>query len=360
MSISKYGRNIKPSTKYPSNLYDTSSNSSSSNITSNYPRLIINNDDNFPFRSEPKKKKVKYLLYHHLHDNYLPPLKKFERPYFSPKHNSWEIDLMFVNYKEPSINTKYEQIYLILININTKYLIIRALDTKSENEIMKELVNILNSGIKINNIRGDSEKAFISYNIKNFLKNNHINYYFTSNQHTNRNRVVDRVIRTIRDMFDNIVGIQGNKALLDKNNLQLLVGKYNNTPHSAFDFKFTPVEVQNNPDVETVFIRDKLLKLDDRLGKQEDAGYFNYKPGDILLVYIPRWKVFEKRRRNFNCLAKFIRYVNGNVECEMIAKEDIYSVGNNKIITIPIYFTKFVSESNNFNNNIIKNYFNLL
>jgi hypothetical protein len=116
-----------------------------------------------------------------------------------------------------------------MININTKYLIVSPLDTKTENEILSVLQKIINNFI-VNNIRGDAEKAFLGNKIKNFLENKKINYYFTSNQHTNRNRVVDRVIRTLRDMMDNRVGIEGNKALLDNDNMQMLVNKYNNTP----------------------------------------------------------------------------------------------------------------------------------
>jgi hypothetical protein len=124
----------------------------------------------------------------HLHDKYLPLLnKKFQRSYFSPKRNSWEIDLMFINYKDYNAGLKYEQIL----------------------EVLGHIIQY-----------GDSEKAFIlTDNIKRFFASNGISYFFTSNHHTNRNRVVDRVIRTLRDMMDSVVGIEGNKALLHNNNM---------------------------------------------------------------------------------------------------------------------------------------------
>jgi hypothetical protein len=55
--------------------------------TDDYPRVNIENTD-YIFRSIPKNDKL-YKFYSNLHDSYLPPLSKFQRPYFSPKRNSW-------------------------------------------------------------------------------------------------------------------------------------------------------------------------------------------------------------------------------------------------------------------------------
>jgi hypothetical protein len=58
--------------------------------------------------------------------------------------------------------------------------------------------------VEIKFIRGDYDKAFVSDILTNYLTLGNIRYYFTPQMHTNRNRVVDRVIRTIRDMFYNL------------------------------------------------------------------------------------------------------------------------------------------------------------
>ncbi|KAA6388646.1 MAG: hypothetical protein EZS28_015829 [Streblomastix strix] len=55
------------------------------------------------------------------HDYQLKPLTKFERPYFSPNYNSWEIDQVFIMKK--SIEIKQ---YLFAINI--------AIETNDENQ----------------------------------------------------------------------------------------------------------------------------------------------------------------------------------------------------------------------------------
>jgi hypothetical protein len=61
------------------------------------------------------------------------------------------------------------------------------------------MMNVYN--LKIDNIRGDDDSAFRN-DLRNWLKENRITYYFSPFKYTNRNKVIDRVMRTIRDMFD--------------------------------------------------------------------------------------------------------------------------------------------------------------
>jgi hypothetical protein len=146
-------------------------------------------------------------------------------------------------------------------------------------------------------------------------------------------------------MFDTKYGIHAKQLILNNNLMREIVKIYNQTPHHAFDYMFSPLEVQEHPEVEAMFIRDNMNKLEEVKEKQETVGYFNYQPGDKLLIHIPRWSMFEKRRRFFNCLATFIKYVNGNVLCMIDIKDDIDKLkGKSKKITIPIYFTKKIDE----------------
>jgi hypothetical protein len=77
-----------------------------------------------------------------LKDFNLPKLhKKYQRPYFSPCHNSWEINYVIVPYPNSQrrvYNRKYF-FYLFIININTKYLVVSSGYTK----ITDHVVNVL-------------------------------------------------------------------------------------------------------------------------------------------------------------------------------------------------------------------------
>ncbi|KAA6363474.1 MAG: hypothetical protein EZS28_040999, partial [Streblomastix strix] len=120
------------------------------------------------------------------HDYQLKSLAKFERPYFSPNYNSWEIYQVFIMKK----NVEIKQ-YLFAINVNTKYLVVIPVKQKSQIPILDALKQLI-SLVQIDDIRGDRVKAQASKLINNFYKENNINTYFTGNKFTNHNRVIDR------------------------------------------------------------------------------------------------------------------------------------------------------------------------
>ncbi|MDR0677038.1 MAG: hypothetical protein LBF97_08405 [Elusimicrobiota bacterium] len=291
-------------------------------------------------------------------DYKLPLLhKKYFRPYFSPKFNSWEMDFMIVPFKDgkspfveldDSKEEKHTQFYyLFVININTKYLYVSPTLNKDTNSVTSTLYDMIShENLQINNIRGDDDVAFDNHFLKQWLSSREITYYFTPHIYTNRNRIVDRVMRTIRDMFDQL----GHRAsLFDVKLMEKIVYKYNHTTHRAFDYRFTPVQVQNNKDLERIFIARKM----DRLQNIPKNVFNKYEYGDIILVHIPFKEINYKRRRNFTHLGMFIEYVHGNVKCYLLYPEgDDYT---DEIVVIPPYYTKFV---NNLNQNF-RNYFNL-
>ncbi|KAA6383873.1 MAG: hypothetical protein EZS28_020596, partial [Streblomastix strix] len=128
-------------------------------------------------------------------DYQIKPLSKLNRPYFSPKLGSWEIDLVF-SMDERIIRAN--QIYLFCININTKYLVVFPLRHKLAGQI-KNAFQILVKNYHVTNIRGDGEKGFNGSILKSFCQGHKITSFFTDSKFTNHNRVVDSVIRTIRN-----------------------------------------------------------------------------------------------------------------------------------------------------------------
>jgi hypothetical protein len=148
--------------------------------------------------------------------------------------------------------------------------------------------------------------------------------------------------------------------LMEPNFMKEMVDRYNSNLHAAFNYKFTPKQVQMNPDLEEYFIRENLDRLAEAKTLQREAGFFDYRPGNVLLIHLDKSKTkegFDKKRRAFNELALFVQYQNGNVVCDRLARD-----GKGKIIrklnitpktnvvtidriVIPIYFTKFVCAS---------------
>jgi hypothetical protein len=79
-----------------------------------------------------------------IEDYKLKPLRNFFRPYFSPNFNSYEMDYALSNF---SINNKkVYKYYLILININSKFLFGLPIknNTTPSIEITKMLIKDVN------------------------------------------------------------------------------------------------------------------------------------------------------------------------------------------------------------------------
>jgi hypothetical protein len=308
-------------------------------------------------------------------DYRLKPLKQFYRPYFSPYINSYELDYV----KSGTFlvdNVKVVRHYLAVININTKYLFMEPLaeNTSPTLEITTVIVRGINEGLKdkgmkIEHLRGDGDTAFgkmvakfedqtkglwneyrkgkqnrvvlgvmtfVSNQFTLFCKDSGITLYLNSSKFVNKNRVVDRVIRTIRDKLGT------NAALwLNPNIVAKAVQEYNNTKHSAFYNEFSPIQVQHNKDLEEYFIREQQMRLQDVTEAQKEAELYNYIQGNILLIHLDFSKTdekFKKQRRTFNQLAEFVKYDHGNVNCFILERGR-----RGKEITLPIYYTKFVS-----------------
>jgi hypothetical protein len=233
---------------------------------------------------------------------------------------------------------------------------------------IKNEIEKMNLEQTIKHIRGDADSAFgkivrfedtqnKKFNIDlglevyrpnvftTYLKQNGIELYLAPSKCTNKNRVVDRVIRTIRDKIGKNPGFFYKPSIIAK-----AVEEYNNSPHSAFNHEFTPKEVQIHKDLEEYYIRENLRRIDEVKHLQKIEGHFFYKPGDILLVHIDNAKnadKLNKKRRIFNRLATFLAYDHGNVVCQVLYKND--QLHPNKLykrpITPPNYYTKYLANS---------------
>jgi hypothetical protein len=295
-------------------------------------------------------------------DYQVKPLLRFQRPYFSPHFNSYEMDYVNTGKFFDERNKTKVQNYLFVININTKYLISIPLPMGAAPSIertMEALSQVFEKLLpkKIDSLRGDGDTAFGRTDYENdlndqpevskrkqevflsFLRRNGVErLYLSASKFTNKNKCVDRVIRTIRD----IIGMKTIR-LLNPAIIERVVNIYNSTPHSAYLHKYSPNEVQNNLEIEAAYIRFQTERTNEIIKQQEESGLLNYKPGNVLMVHIPKDKTpakFDKRRLNFSDLAVFVSYRHGNVVCELMDQ----LLFRNPRIELPIYYTKYLAE----------------
>ena len=293
----------------------------------------------YPFKSkiEEYKTRVPDVLYKAIPKD--PKVKsrvrKLEKPYYSPYPHSWEIDLVF-NLLEQG------DVYLFCININTKYLVVYKIESKKASDVMNALDDLIKL-FPVKYIRGDGEKAFAANDTRRFWQQHHVQTYFVGTKFTNHNRVVDSVIRTIR----NAIGYR----TINDDQLKQIIDYYNNTKHSGT--KFTPIEMMEDIDKEYYHIRrcnERLVNVKKRLseGLQMTGGDSKLKEGNIVIVHMELGKVaskFEKKRRIFDRLGVFQEYVHGNVRVKISPPVQISSGTYRNEVLVPEYCVRFVADS---------------
>ena len=319
-------------------------------------------DIKFPFKSKIKE----YVMKHGINkdsikkEDYIPDYdiktlaKKYKRPNYSPEPYSYEMDIMFAS---PTDNYDDSIKYLVLININTRYLWIKKITGKSAEEVIETLKEATKH-LTIKNIKSDGERAFMSKALTKFRNDNKIAKATTDGSpFTFHNKHVDSVIRTIRNAAGLSYDVLRQPTLVKK-----IVDYYNNTPHSGLPLDengihYTPKEVQNNIDIEWKYIRQKDQELKKVYEKLSKAGYDKYKKGNVLLLHLDTGKTnrnMQKKRRNFQDVGLFVKYVKGNVCCQLLT-----GTTNDKNITVPIFYTKKIANSYDKLEEKYKDYFNL-
>ena len=247
------------------------------------------------------------------------PLKmnsKFYQLHRTAARYSYIIDLMIEN----------KLVYLIAININTRYLYAELMnktintaknsysktDVKSSKSFIKALKKLYNKGIIIRHLCGDSEKCFWSCESQAFYDRKGIIDFFPvdrqkkvqyprfmkSKQHLNTKTeplhtglgIIDRVIRTLRDMAFHM-----EVDIITPDIMDSLVNQYNNAIHNTLSkyagFPVTPKQVQNDIELEDYIVRN--VARENYLTR-ERIGYY-LKKGTKVKVYNEKDSMNKRR-----------------------------------------------------------------
>lgn len=123
---------------------------------------------------------------------------------------TWMFDLMyFSNFGDKKIKDKsnpraYSQaIYLVGINVNTRYAVGRRVNGKTVDDLIPPFVDLLNHELKnrINLLIFDGEKAISSKKFEEFCREHNINVKITYPGIHTQTAPIDRLCRTLRDYY---------------------------------------------------------------------------------------------------------------------------------------------------------------
>ena len=261
--------------EYKDKFYDNPGTTTKYNTTGN-PQMIA-------FRTKNKQEalqnedKTRPVTDNHILTKF--PLKENKAKYQlhkAAKPNTFLIDIMYCD----------RLLYLIAINVNTRYLYAEILNHKvgengyannnlrTTDSVLKALDKMIEKGMDAKYLFGDGEKAFNSVNkddirqrygitfesVPRILMGNYPQFMVKQRKKMkydpmhNSLGIIDRIIRTLRDMAYNI-----KVDVITPEIMNELVDQYNRAPHRTLSelagFAVSPTDVENDSDLESFIIR---------------------------------------------------------------------------------------------------------
>ena len=143
----------------------------------------------------------------------LKSCKELSKPNFSNEPGCWEADLMFIRYYDKDL-TKEKNIYLVLINVNTRYLIVEPIKDKAHIWFALERIIMKHPQFLFNVIKCDGEPGFIE------MKDNNVIIRFPSGE-TTFIFDLDEIIKA-EYKYDKQLQQRTKEAILVKHNIEAL------------------------------------------------------------------------------------------------------------------------------------------
>ena len=163
-------------------------------------------------------------------------IKPVYLPIYSKIGGSYQFDT-FIQHKGPH--------FLIFININTRKAFSYPMKNKSAKEVLNALKQFFKDVKDVKVLRSDQDAAYLSNNVLEYLKSKQIQYYTTEDENHNILGIINRFIRTIRDLSDN--------KIISPKRMTKLINEYNNTVHRSIGM--APNKM--NKDKELKYIEEK-------------------------------------------------------------------------------------------------------
>ena len=226
-------------------------------------------------------------------DSYHHEPSRYYYPVFANHHHAFQMDLLEQSHNSAAERSsskdrppEYPAYFLILININTRYAHAIPTERKTK-EAINEILSTFISTHPVTSIVCDDESAFTSKIVLNTLTSHNVSLRIITEQRHSALSIVDRFIRTLRDMNTPTVKTQRQSSHPKYRDFSIkrmnkLLNIYNNTVHSTTNH--TPAEMEQDPNLETQYITEKLYQLE-RRRKQKD---FELQPDTYVRYILPK------------------------------------------------------------------------
>ena len=272
------------------------------------------------------KKQLRRIIIQRKHDVQPKHLRKYRVHIYSPSRNTWFMDI-FDNGR--GSRPPY---YHVFISTNTRYAVVQPLNSRDAEDIRQSLLDFILQYHPVK-ITSDNERSFLERQNLQLLEDMRVIYQTVPDKNHSTLALIDRFIRTIRDM-------KADNRPIDVNTMNTLVNEYNNTYHQAIECK--PIDMYNNKALEKEYI----LKMQAKRDKQRQLNDFIIPIGAYVRYMIDKDPLTKRRYRFTTDSYKVIGHEGNHY---------LLQASNGKVITKPRFKLIIADQSKHHQANDISN-----
>jgi hypothetical protein len=171
----------------------------------------------------------------------------------SIKHNSKFFNKIYSNLRhsyQKDIRVNNFDDYLVIININTRFVVLESIPDKTTASILIDLKSMFKK-LKLKPLELDEEVSFVSKPVLKYLDKKNLDYYVVTEQRHNNLSIIDRFIRTLSNWM------RKNKSISDFK-INKFIKTYNKTIHQSRGVSLS--QMQDNKNLEVQYIIDSIQK----------------------------------------------------------------------------------------------------
>ena len=141
--------------------------------------------------------------------------------------NNYQMDIMYLPHPVQNENFKY---LLTCIDVYSRYAFVKPMKTKTGPETYEAMKELFLENGKPVNLNVDEGKEFIYKPFKQYCEDNDITMWFSDTQQSNKNAIIERFHRTLRNFILRYETANGNAYIKELPNL---IKNYNTTEHNT-------------------------------------------------------------------------------------------------------------------------------
>ena len=212
-----------------------------------------------------EKEVRKFLATQVIHDK--RPVKPKFLPVFSSTGDSYQFDILVQPRARP---------FLVFININTRMSYAYQMQNKTAAEVKKALSRFFDDVPNVKVLVSDSDSAFLSNEVLQLMKQRNVAYRNTEDNNHHVLGIINRFIRTLRDM--------NKERYFTAEKMALLIDAYNNSPHRSIGK--APAEMTKEDEAEYMKRKEE---------ETSKISIVEFKPNERVRVLLERSKIGKNR-----------------------------------------------------------------